>query len=384
MADQGSAGRLPGHTSYPHVFAAGRIGSLTLANRAMVAPLTRTSATVDGRVTQEMIDYYAEFARGGWGLVIAEASYVDTAYSQGYNNQPGMAYGMQQESWKPLVEAVHKAGMPIFLQIYHGGAVNQGNHWKVGSIAPSAIQPLGGQIDRYGGSGPFQMPREISREEMKDVVASFAGAAKRAVDIGFDGVEVHGANGYLPDQFLTVYTNQRTDEYGGPIQNRIRFHVEIMQAVRDAVKGKPVGVRISQTKVNDLTYTWPGGVKDAEVIFPALAKTGIDFIHVSGHLGAVPVFNQPLSLAGLARKLTGLPIIGNGKLHDPKLADELIAKSEADFVSIGKGALADPAWARKIAAGQQPIPFDPGMTSPLATVANTTAWRRRQGIKAAQ
>ena len=272
----------------------------------------------------------------------------------------------------------------MFLQIYHGGAVNQGNHWKVGSIAPSAVQPLGGQIDRYGGSGPFQMPREITREEMKEVVTSFAAAAKRAVDVGFDGVEVHGANGYLPDQFLTVYTNKRADEYGGPIHNRMRFHVEVMQAVRDAVKDKPVGVRISQTKVNDLTYVWPGGAKDAEVIFPALAKTGIDFIHVSAHLGAVPVFNQPLSLAGLAKKLTGLTIIGNGKLHEPKLADELIGKGEADFFTVGKGALADPAWADKVAAGQQPIPFDPGMTSPLATVANTTAWRKRQGLKAAE
>jgi 2,4-dienoyl-CoA reductase-like NADH-dependent reductase (Old Yellow Enzyme family) len=382
MADQTPPAALPGHAAYPHVFSPGKIGSLMLANRSMVAPLTRTSATVDGKVLPEMVEYYAEFARGGWGLVIAEATYIDLAYSQGYNNQPGMAYGVQQQSWKPVVEAAHKAGMPIFLQIYHGGAINQGNHWKVDSISASPIQPLGEQIDRYGGSGPFQKPREITRAEMKEVVASYGNAARLAVEIGFDGVEVHGANGYLPDQFLTVYTNQRTDEYGGPLHNRLRFHLEVMQAVRDAVKDKPVGVRISQTKVNDLTYSWPGGIKDAEYIFPALAKTGIDFIHVSAHLGAVPVFNQPLSLAGLAKKLTGITIIGNGKLHDPKLADELIAKGEADFFSVGKGALADPAWARKVAAGQAPIPFDPGMTSPLATIANTAAWRKRQAAKA--
>ena len=331
-----------------------------------------------------MVEYYEEFAKGGWGVVIAEATYIDTAYSQGYFNQPGMAYGLQQESWKPVIEACHKAGTPIFLQIFHGGAINQGNHWVVGSISASDVQPLGGQIDRYGGSGPFQQPRPITRQEMAEVVQSFAAAAKRAVDIGFDGIEVHGANGYLPDQFLTVYTNKRTDEYGGPIHNRIKYHIEIMQAVRDAVKSKPVGVRISQTKVNDLTYNWPGGVKDAEVIFPALAKTGIDFLHISAHLGAVPVFNQPLSLAGLAKKLSGLTIIGNGKLHEPKLAEELLAIGEADFFAVGKGALADPAWAAKVAAGQTPIPFDPGMISPLATLANTTGWRKRQGAKAAE
>ena len=383
MADQ-TQPAMPGHKTFARIFQSGKIGNLTLANRAIVAPLTRTSATAEGRVTREMVDYYADFARGGWGLVIAEATYIDTAYSQGYNNQPGIAYGVQQESWKPVIAAAHKAGTPIFLQIYHGGAVNQGNHWKVGSIAPSVVQPLGGQIDRYGGSGPFQLPREITREEMKEVVASFAAAAKRAVDIGFDGVEVHGANGYLPDQFLTVYTNKRSDEYGGPIHHRVRFHVEIMQAVREAVKNKPVGVRISQTKVNDLSYSWPGGVKDAEVIFPALAKTGIDFIHCSAHLGAVPVFNQALSLAGLAKKLGGITVIGNGKLHEPMLADGLIGKGEADFFTIGKGALADPEWAKKVAAGVAPIPFDPGMTTPLATIANTTAWRQRQSLKAAE
>ncbi len=384
MTDPTLSASLPGQKAYPRIFSPGKIGNLTLANRAMVSPLTRTSATTDGRVTQEMVDYYAEFARGGWGLVIAEATYIDTAYSQGYNTMPGIAYGVQQESWKPVVAAAHAAGTPIFLQIFHAGAINQGNHWQVGSISAANVQPLGEQIDRYGGSGPFQKPREITREEMKDVVASFAAAARRAIAIGFDGVEVHGANGYLPDQFLTVYTNQRTDEYGGPIQNRIRYHVEIMQAVRDAVRDKPVGVRISQTKVNDLSYSWPGGVKDAEVIFPALARTGIDYIHVSAHLGAVPVFNQPLSLAGLAKSLTGLTIIGNGKLHEPKLADELIGKGEADFFTVGKGALADPAWARKVAAGLTPIPFDPGMTTPLANLANTAAWRQRQTVKAAE
>ena len=163
MADQGSAGAMPGHSAYPRIFSPARIGSLTLANRSMVAPLTRTSATVDGKVLPEMVDYYAEFARGGWGVVIAEATYIDLAYSQGYNNQPGMAYGVQQQSWKPVVEAAHKAGMPIFLQIYHGGAINQGNHWKVDSISASPIQPLGEQIDRYNGSGPFQKPREITQ-----------------------------------------------------------------------------------------------------------------------------------------------------------------------------------------------------------------------------
>lgn len=367
----------PATTAYPTLFSPARIGRVALANRAIMAPMTRTSATPDGRATPAMVDYYAEYARSGWGLVYTEAVYIDLTYSQGYTNQPGIADATQRDAWKPVVEACHREGTPVFMQLFHAGAVNQGNHWVTGSIGPSVVQPRGQQIDRYGGAGPFQVPREISRDEMRQVVASFAAAARRAAEIGFDGIEVHGANGYLPDQFLTTYTNLRTDAYGGPVENRIRFHTEITRAVRDAVPpAVPVGVRISQTKVNDLTYVWPGGVADAEVVFPALARTGIDFIHVSAHLGCTPVFGSELSLAGLAKRSTGLTVIANGKLHDPKLAEEILVRGEGDFCAIAKGALADPAWPVKVRGGSEPIPFDPGMTSPLATLENTAAWRR--------
>jgi len=363
---------------YPRLFSPGRIGTVELKNRSIVAPMTRTSATVDGLVTRPMMEYYAEFARGGWGLVYTEAAYIDKAYSQGYNSQPGIADSVQRDAWKPVVEACHREGVPIFMQIYHAGAVNQGNHWIQGSIAPSGVQPKGEQIDRYGGKGPFQMPREITRDEMRKVVADFAAAAKRAAEVGFDGVEVHGANGYLPDQFLTTYTNLRTDEYGGRVENRIRFHTEIMRAARDATPASvPVGVRISQTKVNDLAYLWPGEVTDAAVVFSALRNAGVDFIHVSAHLGCTPVFASGLSLAGLAKKFTGLTIIANGRLHDPNFAEDVLARGEGDFCSVGKGALADPAWPSKVRAGQVPIPFDPGMTSPLATLESMAAWRRQ-------
>jgi 2,4-dienoyl-CoA reductase-like NADH-dependent reductase (Old Yellow Enzyme family) len=370
--------RKSGAARYPRLFSPGRIGTVGLKNRSIVAPMTRTSATVEGLVTSPMVDYYMEFARGGWGLVYTEAAYIDKAYSQGYNNQPGIADSVQRDAWKPVVEAIHHEGVPVFMQIYHAGAVNQGNHWVRGSIAPSVVQPKGQQIDRYGGQGLFQVPREISRDEMKQVVANFAAAAKRAAGAGFDGLEVHGANGYLPDQFLTTYTNLRTDEYGGQVENRIRFHTEIMRAVRDATPASvPVGVRISQTKVNDLDYVWPGRVADAEVIFPALKNAGVDFIHVSSHLGCAPVFDSGLSLAGLAKKFTGLPIIANGRLHEPSSAEDVLTKGEGDFCSIGKGALGDPAWPAKVLAGREPIPFDPGMLSPLATLENASAWRGR-------
>ncbi|MEO7402965.1 MAG: NADH:flavin oxidoreductase, partial [Burkholderiales bacterium] len=172
----------------PRLFSPGRIANVALANRAIVSPMTRTSATVDGLVTPAMVDYYEAYARGGWGLVMVEATYMDKRYSQGYNDQPGIADDVQRDAWRPLVDACHRAGTPIFLQLIHGGAVNQGNRWIEGAIAPSVVQPKGEQIDRYNGKGPFQLPREITREEMRQVALDFGRAAKRAAEIGFDGV----------------------------------------------------------------------------------------------------------------------------------------------------------------------------------------------------
>jgi 2,4-dienoyl-CoA reductase-like NADH-dependent reductase (Old Yellow Enzyme family) len=359
----------PGVDQYPNLFEAGEIRGVKTANRSVVSPMTRTSATEDGIVTDQMAEYYASYARGGWGLIITEGVYIDLKYSQGYTFQPGIATDEQRDSWRKVVDAVHAEGVPIFMQIFHCGAINQGNRWVEGSIAPSVVKPKGEQIPRYrGGAGGFQTPREITREEMAEIVQSYADAARRAIEVGFDGVEVHGANGYLPDEFLTVYANQRDDEYGGPIENRIRYHCEVMQAVRDAVPDHPVGVRISQTKVNDFEYEWPGGDDDAKVVFSSLAKTGIDFLDCSAHLGLAPVFGTERSLSGLAREYSGLPVMANGKLDEPGDAEAAIAKNEGDFVAIGKSALADYNWPKKIAANGDRVPFNPGMVMPYATL----------------
>lgn len=366
----------PGVDTHPTLFSPGEIAGVAMANRAVVSPMTRTSATEEGLVTQQMADYYARYARGGWGLIMTEGTYIDFKYSQGYTFQPGMADEAQQESWRKVVDAVHAEGVPIFMQIFHCGAINQGNFWVEGSIAPSVVQPKGEQIPRYrGGAGGFQIPKEISRDEMAEVVACYGDAARRASEVGFDGVEVHGANGYLPDQFLTVHTNLRDDEYNGPIENRVRFHCEVMQAVRDAVPDKPVGVRISQTKVNDFDYVWPGGDDDAKVVFSKIAETGIDFFDCSAHLGVTPVFGTEHSLSGLAKKYSGLPVMANGKLQDPDMAEQAILDGEGDFVSIAKGALADHSWPQKIAADEAPVPFNPGMIMPYATLdCNEAFW----------
>src|SRR5690606_16240367 len=192
------------------------IGNLKLANRLAVAPMTRVSATPDGTPTPEMADYYAEFTEGGFGLVITEGTYTDTVYSQGYLNQPGIVTDGQAAAWRGIVERVHAAGARIVLQLMHAGALSQGNRYRDDTAGPSAVPPLGEKMPEYGGHGPWPTPKAMSADDIDAAVRGFVSSAVRAREAGFDGVEVHAANGYLLDQFLTDYTNRREDAYGGP------------------------------------------------------------------------------------------------------------------------------------------------------------------------
>lgn len=363
----------------PGLFSAGGIGGVALANRAAVAPMTRISAGPGGVATDEMAAYYAAYARGGFGLVITEGTYVDERHSQGYVDQPGIAGDAQRDSWRKVSEAVRAEGAPVFMQLLHAGALVQHNDHEDEAVAPSPVRPVGEMAPHYKGSGPFPAPREITRGEIREVAAAFAAAAARAVEAGFDGVEIHGANGYLCDQFLTDYTNERGDEYGGPVERRVRFHVEVVSAAREALAGRAaLGVRISQTKVNDLSHSWPGGAADARAIFGAVGEARPDYVHVNAHHGFDPVFGTGKSLAALAREALpeDVAVIACGKLDAPGLAEAMLAEGVADAAAIAKGALADPEWPRKVKAGERPRAFDPGMIRPYATIANTAAWRR--------
>jgi 2,4-dienoyl-CoA reductase-like NADH-dependent reductase (Old Yellow Enzyme family) len=142
-----------------------QLGSVSLKNRIAVAPMTRISATDDGRATEDMVQYYARFARGGFGLVITEGTYSDLTYSQGYLHQPGIANEEQAASWRPVVNAVHDAGAKIVMQLMHAGALSQGNHWKEEAIGPSAVQPKGEQMGFYRGEGPYRMPRDCAADQ---------------------------------------------------------------------------------------------------------------------------------------------------------------------------------------------------------------------------
>ncbi|WP_232667697.1 oxidoreductase [Pseudonocardia sp. TRM90224] len=360
------------HPAFSKIEFAGHV----LPNRYAVAPMTRVSATPDGVPTADMAEYYAAFAEGGFGLVISEGTYTDTAHSQGYLNQPGLASPEHVDGWRHVTRRVHEAGGVMIAQLMHAGAISQGNAFGHGTVGPSAVTPLGVMMEEYGGEGPWSAPAELSTAGIDEVVAGFVAAARNALAAGFDGVELHAANGYLLDQFLTVYTNQRTDAYGGTVENRARLTAEIVTAVKEL--GALVGVRLSQTKVNDFEYRWPGGHREAETIFTELAAAGADYLHIASE-GRNWIDTARLAsgttVTALARSATGLPVIVNGGMHDPVQAGEVLAGGHADILSIARGALGDPQLPRKLEAGETPIRFDSTMLSPSVTLANVRRWR---------
>jgi len=367
--------RLTGDAQAVHagLFTPLRVGAgLCLPNRFAVAPMTRVSATADGHATQQMADYYAAFAAGGFGLVITEGIYTDNAHAQGYLFQPGLAEDAQRDAWRRVVDRVHAQGGRIVAQLMHAGALSQGNPHRATTKGPSAVLPTGQQLSFYRGEGPYRMPEAMSAQDIADAVEGFAQAARRAQEAGFDGVEVHGANGYLLDQFLTAHTNVREDCYGGSLANRLRLTVDIIQAVRRSTTGPfVVGVRISQGKVNDFTHKWPGGEADAAHIFGTLGALPIDYLHTTDFEAWRPAFGEHgPSLAALARRHVSVPVLVNGSLHEPTQAAGMVARREADMISLGRGALTHADWPTRLRVGETHGVFDRGLLAPIADLAN--------------
>ena len=347
-----------------------RIGTLSLVNRAVVAPMSRVSATTCGVPTPQMADYYARFAAGRFALVITEGTYTDDAYSQAYTRQPGLVTDEQQRGWRAVTEAVHANGIPIVAQLMHAGALSQ---CLDATVAPSAVQPRGHKMRSYGGEGLFPLPEAMDDQLIAAATQGFADAAQRSYRAGFDGVEIHSANGYLLDQFITPYTNLREDAYGGSPANRIRLTAEVVAAVRAAVPADfAVGVRLSQTKVNDTEHRWSGR-SEAAVYFAAVADAGVDYVHIASEGSAwheVSMLDGGLSVTALARAVTGRPVVANGGMHQPDLAAQILRDGHADVVSLGAGALANPDWPRRIGNGTSIDAFDHRLLHPSASLDN--------------
>lgn len=356
------------------LFAPLTLGGHTVKNRLAVAPMTRISAMEDGRASETMARYYERFARGGFGAVSTEGIYTDQVFSQGYANQPGISDEAQAATWKPIVAGIKAHGALAIAQLMHAGALSQGNRFRHGTLGPSAIQPKGEQMVFYHGHDRYAVPDAITDEQIADVIAGFAESARRAIALaGFDAIEIHGANGYLLDQFLTDYSNTRTDKWGGATPNRLRLIHETFKAVRAKVGATvPVGVRISQAKVNDYQHKWAAGERDAEIIFGSLAQAGADFIHVTEHAAWQPAFTQGgPSLMRLAKRYAPkVTILANGGLHN--IAQAVAALYDgADIVTIARGALANPDLPKRLSDRRTLKEFNPAILGPFANIKET-------------
>ena len=269
------------------LFSPVEVGPLRLPNRVAMAPLTRSRAAAGNVPTQLHVLYYAQ--RTSAGLIIAEATQI-VPEGQGYISTPGIHSREQIEGWKCVTKAVHVAGGHIVLQLWHVGRISHLSFQPGGTlpVAPSAIRPKG-QAFTAKGFEPIPTPRALETAEIPGIVEKYSQAARNALAAGFDGVEVHAANGYLIDQFLRDQTNKRTDGYGGSIENRSRFLMEVVDAVSAVTGAERTGVRISpQNGQNDISDSEPQALFN--YVAGRLSGRGLAYLHIiEGDTGGVPV-----------------------------------------------------------------------------------------------
>jgi len=307
------------------------VGALTLPNRIVMAPLTRSRAPGGGRVPNAlMAEYYVQ--RASAGLILSEATSV-TPMGVGYADTPGIWSDEQVEGWKQVTEAVHAAGGRIFLQLWHVGRISDPLFLDGDQpVAPSAIQPAG-HVSLVRPVKPYVTPRALDVEEIPGIVAAYRKGAENAKRAGFDGVEVHGANGYLLDQFLQDKTNQRTDAYGGSIENRARLMLEVTDACIDVWGADRVGMHLAPRRdAHDMGDSTP--LETFSYVARELGKRGIAFICAREAIG-------PDSLGPQLKEAFGGVYIANEKMTKES-AGELLDSGKADAVAFGQLFIANP------------------------------------------
>lgn len=336
----------------PTLFDPLRLGDMQLANRLVMAPLTRDRAG-PGRTPHALnAAYYAQRAdpRDGAGLIVSEGTQIGPL-GQGYLDTPGMYSDEQLAGWRLVTDAVHARGGRIVAQIWHVGRISHTSLLPPG-VAPVSSTARAANTKTFTPAGfePVSAPRALGTGEIAGVIEQFAQAARNAIAAGFDGVEVHGANGYLVEQFLRDSCNDRTDAYGGTIANRARFAIELMTAVCDAVGPGRVGLRLSPvTPANDI-----GQDSAPDALFThlvqSLAPLAFAFIEVvEGATGGARDF-AAFDFAALRRHWPGGWIVNNG--YTPELARDAVERGHADAVSFGKLFISNPDLARRIREGR--------------------------------
>lgn len=335
---------------YPSLFSPGKIGTIQTKNRVVMPPMGTSLSTMTGEMSNNIIEYYKARAKGGAGLIIVEVSEIDYVNGSSALNSVRVDTARSIPQMRRLTDGVHVYGTKIFAQLHHGGNqaasfFNDGNPL----ISPSGVK-----------SKPIpDTPRALTTEEVKEYVGKYIFAANMVKMAHFDGVEIHGAHGYLVHQFFSEHTNKRTDEYGGSFENRMRFATEIIKGIKEACgQGFPVSIRIDADEFIPGGYPLEEGVRIAK----AMEKAGADIISCSmGTYESLPAgvdtasFKQGwrVYMAEAVKKAVNVPVITVGALRDPEFAEGLIKNRRADFVALGRQHISDPEWCNKALNGRE-------------------------------
>lgn len=334
---------------FKKIFESGKIGNLEIKNRMVVPPMLTEYANEDGSINERFIRYYEEKAKGDFGFIIVEDTAVEKR-GAGFMNLPGIWNDELAEKHKELTKRVKSYGAKVAIQLYHAGregssAVNGGEQ----IIAPSAIQD----------PTNLELPHELTNSEVKELVEKFAMAAKRAKQAGYDAVELHGAHGYLINQFVSPYSNKRTDEYGGTFMNRLRFPLDIIKRAKELVGDDfPITYRITADEMVEGGLT----INDTKIIVPILESAGIAAIHVSasvyksGYWASAPTTAISTPFVKYAEEIKkvvkSIPVIAVNKINTPFIAESILEQGQADFVSMGRASIADPHLPKKVKEGK--------------------------------
>ena len=314
-------------------------GPLTLTNRLVMPPMATAKADPDGKVNQSILNYYVEKSEGGHlSLIIIEHSFIQLD-GKASDLQLSISDDNVVEGLKKLAEVIHRNGSKTVMQINHAGSNTTLEITGTIPVAPSAVSnPRRGSI-----------PNELTREEIVNIIRSFQYAARRTKDAGFDGVEIHSAHGYLLNQFFSPLTNKRTDEYGGNVHNRIRLHLQVIEAIRAAVGDDfPILLRLGASDFRE------GGtiIDDSQVAAQKFEKAGVNILDISGGFTGYIVpdlsgqgYFAPLSEA--IKKVVSIPVILTGGITEVQAAEQLLAEGKADLIGVGRAILNNSKWAEQ-------------------------------------
>ncbi|WP_164279922.1 alkene reductase [Stenotrophomonas indicatrix] len=323
------------------------LGPLTLANRIVMAPLTRNRAG-EGLVPSPLAStYYAQ--RASAGLIITEATQV-SAQAQGYQDTPGLYTQDQIDGWRTVTDAVHARGGHIFVQLWHVGRISHVD-LQPGNAAPVSASALRAQTKTFVNNGFVDVsePRALDIDELPAIVDDFRQAAANAIAAGFDGVEIHGANGYLLEQFIKDGANQRTDAYGGSVENRARLLLEVTAAVAREIGADRTGVRISPVSPANAISTVSDPQPQYDYIADQLSALGIVYLHVVEGATGGPRDVAPFDFDGLRRRFNGTYLANNG--YDLQLASARVSEGKADLVAFGRPFISNPDLVERLKRG---------------------------------